>query len=320
MKILQSAINALQLEIEALQAMQERMDNNVVDAVNLLLNTNGRVIFTGMGKAGHVARKLAATFSSTGTPSIFMHPGEAYHGDLGVVTKNDLAIMISNSGETEEVVKLIPCLKRYNVSIISLTGNINSTMAQHSDVVLDTHVAREACPLNCAPTSSTTTAIAMGDAIACALIEARGFKAEDFAVFHPGGSLGARLLLKISDIMLPFSEAPTVLTNAPIHEAIIAISKGRIGSVFVVDENRIVKGILTDGDLRRLLESGSTDFNDPVSKVSNLDPKTVRSSEMAASVLNQMEQAKISVVPVIKEDQTLLGAIHVHMLLAAGIV
>lgn len=319
MNILQSAVDALQLEIEALQDMQTRMDNNVVDAVNLLLNTNGRVIFTGMGKAGHIARKLAATFSSTGTPSIFMHPGEAYHGDLGVVTKNDLAIMISNSGETEEVVKLIPCLKRYNVPIISLTGNVTSTMAQHSDVVLDTHVSREACPLNCAPTSSTTTAIAMGDALACALVEAREFKKEDFAFFHPGGSLGARLLTKVSDLMLPLSETPVVPPSCSIRETILAMSKGSIGAVFIVNGNKTVDGILTDGDLRRLLETGDLDLNLPIEEVINYSPKTIAISEMAAAALNQMEEMKISVLPVVADDNSLQGAVQVHMLLKAGI-
>lgn len=315
MAILDDVKDALDLEIKALQQMEARLDDNVVRAVSLLLSTKGRVIFTGMGKAGHVARKLAATFSSTGTPSIFLHPGEAYHGDLGVVTRNDTAVVISNSGETEEVVKLLPCFKRYNVPVISLTGNIRSTLAANSDVALDTGVEREACPLNCAPTSSTTTAIAMGDAIACALVKARGFREEDFAVFHPGGSLGARLLLRVRDVMIPLDQTPTVPPATPLKEAIVAMSQGSIGSVFIVNGKRTVDGIFTDGDLRRLLQDGDCDLSQPIENVANLSPQSINDDVMAASALSRMEEKKISVLPVVGSDGEIVGSLQLHMLL-----
>lgn len=318
MAILDDVKDALDLEIKALQQMEARLDDNVVRAVSLLLSTKGRVIFTGMGKAGHVARKLAATFSSTGTPSIFLHPGEAYHGDLGVVTRNDTAVVISNSGETEEVVKLLPCFKRYNVPVISLTGNIRSTLAANSDVALDTGVEREACPLNCAPTSSTTTAIAMGDAIACALVKARGFREEDFAVFHPGGSLGARLLLRVRDVMIPLDQTPTVPPATPLKEAIVAMSQGSIGSVFIVNGKRTVDGIFTDGDLRRLLQDGDCDLSQPIENVANLSPQSINDDVMAASALSRMEEKKISVLPVVGNDGEIVGSLQLHMLLRGG--
>ncbi|XPV75030.1 MAG: KpsF/GutQ family sugar-phosphate isomerase [Desulfovibrio sp.] len=319
MGILADVERVLSLEIEALQQMRNRLDESVVQAVSLLLGVKGRVIFTGMGKAGHVARKLAATFSSTGTPAIFMHPGEAYHGDLGIVNRNDIAIILSNSGETEEVVKLVPCLKRFNVSVIALTGNLKSSLAKGSDIVLDTGVEREACPLNCAPTSSTTTAMAMGDALACALITARGFKKEDFAVFHPGGSLGSQLLLRVFELMMPAEDAPIVSPSESIQNAIVAMSSGRVGAVFVLNEEKRLEGVFTDGDLRRMLERGDVDLKESISKVMSLNPTSVDSDQLAAEAMGLMEEKKISVLPVIDEKKCLAGVLQIHMLLEAGI-
>jgi arabinose-5-phosphate isomerase len=272
-----------------------------------------------MGKAGHIARKLAATFSSTGTPSIFLHPAEAYHGDLGIVTRDDLAIIISNSGETEEVVRLLPCFKRFQVPILALTGNIESTVAKSSDVALDTGVIREACPLNCAPTSSTTTALAMGDALACALVKAKGFREEDFAAFHPGGSLGAKLLLRVSDLMLPFAQTPSIPFGGSFRDALLSITEGQIGAVFIVDGNGGLEGILTDGDVRRLLQKGNIDLNRKIMDVATKAPLVVSSKEMAATALGIMEANQISSLPVIDTDGHLQGALQIHMLLQAGI-
>lgn len=318
MGILNDVIEALGFEILALQQMTKKLDESVVKAVSLILSSRGRVIFTGMGKAGHIARKLSATFSSTGTPSIFMHPGEAYHGDLGVVTRNDLAIIISNSGETEEVIKLLPCFKRFKVPIVSFTGALNSTLAKNSEIVLDTGVEREACPLNCAPTSSTTTAIAMGDAIACALVKARGFKKEDFAIFHPGGSLGSKLLLRVSDLMIPLSQTPVVRPSSTIQDAIVAVSSGRVGAVFIVNGVRLVEGIFTDGDLRRFLQRGNADLSMDIVDVMTKEPMSIHADKLAAAAMVLMEEKKVSVLPVVDEEK-LCGVLHIHTLLSTGI-
>lgn len=320
MSILHDVRAALLQEIQALQAMADKVGDEAIGAVELLKDVKGRVIFTGMGKAGHVARKLAATFSSTGTPSLFMHPGEAYHGDLGIITGNDIAVILSNSGETEEVIRLLPCFKRFQVPCIALTGNTKSTLARNSDVVLDTGVAREACPLNCAPTSSTTTAMAMGDALACALITARGFKQEDFALFHPGGTLGVKLLATVDEFMAPYEESPIVSPQTSLREAVVTITEKRMGAVVAVDGDAHVVGIFTDGDLRRLLFRGETDLDVPVADVMTKTPATTSPDTLAAGAVAEMERRKITVLPVTDGEGKLLGCVQLHKLLEAGIV
>jgi arabinose-5-phosphate isomerase len=320
MTILDDVREALRLEIEALQHMAENVGEEVGAAVELLLDVKGRVIFTGMGKAGHVARKLAATFSSTGTPSLFMHPGEAYHGDLGIITGKDVAVILSNSGETEEVIRLLPCFKRFQVPCIALTGNAGSTLARNCDVVLNTGVEREACPLNCAPTSSTTTAMAMGDALACALITARGFKQEDFALFHPGGTLGVKLLATVDEFMAGFDASPVVSPETSLREAVVIITEKRMGAVVAVDDARKVVGIFTDGDLRRLLFHGETDLHVPVKEVMTSRPAVTAPDVLAAGAVAEMERRKITVLPVVDEDGRLLGCVQLHKLLEAGLV
>ncbi|WP_027179400.1 KpsF/GutQ family sugar-phosphate isomerase [Maridesulfovibrio bastinii] len=318
MSILNDVNKALENEIQALRQMQSRLDEEVVAAVSLLLSCRGRVIFTGMGKAGHIARKIAATFSSTGTPSIFMHPGEAYHGDLGVITSSDLAIILSNSGETDEVVKLIPCFLQFGIKCIALTGNTQSTLAKNSDIVLDTGVEREACPLNCAPTSSTTTALVMGDALACALIKAKGFTKADFARFHPGGSLGFRLLTKVKDVMPPFEETPVVNSGQTVREAIFQMSSKGLGVVLIIKNNKLL-GIFTDGDLRRILEKGNcTKLDSPINEVMTAAPRTIGPNLLAAQAFSIMEKFRITILPVVNDKGNVLGCLQLHRLLNKG--
>lgn len=310
---------ALELEIQALKQMQARLDESVIAAINLLLSCQGRVIFTGMGKAGHIARKIAATFSSTGTPSIFVHPGEAHHGDLGVITSKDLAIILSNSGETEEVVRLLPCFRQFGIKCIALTGTPQSSLAKNSDIVLDTGVKREACPLNCAPTSSTTTALVMGDALACALIKAKGITETDFARFHPGGSLGFRLLTKVKDAMSSFEDTPIVDPKCSIREAIFQMSNKRLGVVLILEEGKL-KGIFTDGDLRRVLEKGKgTSLESPIGDVMTTTPRTTGPDMLAAQAFSIMEEHHITVLPVINDDGKTLGCLQIHRLIGKGI-
>ncbi|KUG28820.1 arabinose 5-phosphate isomerase [hydrocarbon metagenome] len=316
--ILGTVREALAIEIDALRTMHARLDGRVEEAVRFLLEATGRVIFTGMGKAGHVARKLAATFSSTGTPAIFLHPGEAYHGDLGVIGRSDVAVILSNSGETEEILKLLPPLRRFRVRIIALTGNVHSTLGTNSDVVLDTGVAREACPLNCAPTASTITAMALGDALACALVKAKGFRREDFAMFHPGGSLGSRLLLHVRDVITPLSETPIIRGDMSLRDAVVAITNGRIGAVLIVNAQEELCGIFTDGDLRRLMQSETFDLGTHVAEVMTQQPLTIEKDKLAVEALVLMNERKISVLPVLKAGD-IAGAVQIHSLLKHGL-
>jgi arabinose-5-phosphate isomerase len=295
-------------------------NEDFIRAVEIIHNSKGRVVITGIGKSGLVGRKIAATLASTGTPSFFMHPAEASHGDLGMVTEDDVVIAISNSGETEEILRLIPYLKYFNVKIIALTGNPQSTLAKQADVVLDVSVKEEACPFGFIPTASTTVTMAMGDAIAVALIMLNGFKKEDFAVFHPGGSLGRRMLTKVKDLMHTGEEVPVAYPDTLMLDAVLEISSKRLGVVVIVDENKRILGIITDGDVRRGVHRwGKELFELKASQIMTKNPKTINEEELAAVALSTMQKYSITSLVVPANDGTLKGLIHIHDILKKGI-
>lgn len=317
---LASARHTLQLEIEALQEVLAQLDQDFAAACELILNCQGRVIVTGMGKSGHIGHKIAATLASTGTPSFFMHPGEASHGDLGMVTRSDLVLALSNSGETHEVTSLLPLLKRLGIAIIGLTGAPSSTLAQEANVHLNAAISREACPLNLAPTSSTTAALALGDALAIALLQARGFGPDDFALSHPGGSLGRKLLLRVSDIMHSGAALPAVLNSASLREALLEMTQKGLGFTCIVNEQHKLLGVYTDGDLRRTLDQ-DRDLRDlKVSDVMTQGSKHIQADLLAAEAVLLMEENKISALPVLDANQTVVGALNMHDLLKAGVI
>ncbi len=315
------AKRVISLEAQELLRMQERLGEEIYEAVEILYNCKGRVVVTGMGKSGIIARKIAATLASTGTPSLFLHPAEGIHGDLGMVMREDAVIALSNSGETPEVINLLPSIKRLGIPLVALTGNPNSTLAKRSDVVLDTGVSQEACPLGIVPTASTTSALAMGDALAVVLLERRGFKKEDFALFHPGGSLGKRLLLTVEDLMHKGEEIPKVNLSTPLKEAIIEISSKRLGITTVLDEEEVVRGVITDGDLRRIIErEGEGMFGLAAGDVMTRNPKTITKEALAAKALNIMEKHSITALVVVDPKGRPEGLLHMHDILKAGVV
>jgi len=320
MSSIEFAKKVLRHEAKAIQGAVPKIGRNFDKAVQLVMQTDGRVIVTGMGKAGLIGRKIAATFASTGTPSFFMHPAEAIHGDLGMVTKQDLILAISNSGETEEIARLLRTIKKFGVTLIAMTGKVKSELGRNADVVLDISITREACPLNLAPTASTTVALAVGDALALALQRKKNFKAEDFALFHPGGSLGKKLLT-VKDIMRKGKASPKVSEKTAVNKVLIKITQARAGSCSVVDKHGKLKGIFTDGDLRRHLESGRQDFlSQPVGKVATLRPASIRQDKLAAEALNLLREKKIDELPVVDEKGKVVGVLDVQDLLKAGIV
>jgi arabinose-5-phosphate isomerase len=288
--------------------------------VHAILKVTGRVVVMGMGKSGHVGRKITATLASTGTPAMFVHPAEASHGDLGMVKDTDLVIAISNSGESDELAAILPVLKRQGVPLVALTGGAQSTLANHADIVLNTGVLKEACPLNLAPTASTTAQMAMGDALAVALLDARGFKAEDFARSHPGGSLGRRLLTHVSDVMRSGSDVPSVLPTASFSDLMREMSAKGLGSSAIVDTHQKVLGIFTDGDLRRLIETGADMRQLTAQQVMHANPRTVRASALAAEAAELMELYRITSVLVVDEQGTLCGAINTNDLMRAKVI
>ncbi|HIJ84852.1 MAG: KpsF/GutQ family protein [Magnetococcales bacterium] len=324
--MLEVARRTLHLESQAIQAMADRLDGRFEVAVDLLLACRGRVVVTGMGKSGLIGQKIAATLSSTGTPALFLHPAEGSHGDLGMLTRQDCAIALSNSGETAEVVAIMPVVKRLGIPLIGLLGRINSTLAKMSDVVLDVSVAREACPLGLAPTSSTTAALAMGDALAVSLLEKRGFNADQFALFHPGGSLGKKLLLKVADLMHTGSQIPLVPEHESGREAILEMTAKRFGMTGVVNRAGALVGIITDGDLRRHLERGSSLLTQKAGELMTANPKTIAPEALAAEALHRMEEKKITTLFVCSESGdndnlgAVVGVIHLHDLLQAGLM
>jgi arabinose-5-phosphate isomerase len=319
--ILDIAKKVLRTEAEAVSALIEKLNSNFEHAVNLIYESKGRVVVSGMGKSGLVGKKIAATLASTGTPAFFLHPAEASHGDLGMVTERDIIISISNSGETAELVGLIPFLKRFRVKLISMTGNPSSTLAKASDVSLDISVKEEACPMGIVPTASTTATMAMGDAIAVALLVKRGLNENDFAFFHPGGSIGKKLFIKVKDLMHTGDLLPVVSLDTPISRAVIEMSSKRLGHAIVIDKNGRISGILTDGDVRRGLEKWAGKlFELATGEVMTKNPKTITSEELAATALSILEKNSITALIVPDEKERPVGIIHLHDILRQGIV
>ncbi|MDR9438331.1 MAG: KpsF/GutQ family sugar-phosphate isomerase [Halomonas sp.] len=316
----ESARRTLELEQQAIAALAGRLDDAFDHACELILACRGRVVVTGMGKSGHVAGKIAATLASTGTPAFFVHPGEASHGDLGMITPGDVVLALSNSGETAEVTALLPLLKRMGTPLISMTGRPGSTLARHAEAHLDAGVEREACPLDLAPTSSTTAALALGDALAVALLESRGFTAEQFALSHPGGSLGKRLLLRVADLMHEGDRLPRVDLGSPLRDALLEITRQGLGFTCVVDADGRLAGVYTDGDLRRTLDQHSDLSGLAVDDVMTRPGKRVAPDTLAAEVVRIMEDNRISALAVVDADGRPVGALHMHDLLASGVI
>lgn len=314
------ALQAIRIERDAISALENRIDDHFIRACEVIMECKGRVVVTGMGKSGHIGHKIAATLASTGTPSFFVHPGEASHGDMGMITSQDVVIAISNSGNTSEVVTILPLIKRMGAPLISMTGNPNSTLAKEAAANLDVSVEAEACPLGLAPTSSTTATLVMGDALAVALLEARGFSAEDFAFSHPGGSLGRKLLLRVTDIMHTGDRIPIVNEGTTLSGALLEISRKGLGMTTVVNDTGAMTGIFTDGDLRRTLDKSIDVHTTPMRDVMTRNGRTIQPDQLAAEALNIMEGLKISALPVTDENGALVGAINMHDLLRAGVI
>ncbi len=319
-ELLALAVRVLDIESRAVQRLKERLDGTFAAACELCLRTSGRVVVTGMGKSGHIGRKIAATLASTGTPAFFMHPAEASHGDLGMITAQDLLLAVSYSGETQEVVTILPLVKRMGAKLLSMTGKPGSTLARAADVHLDVGVDEEACPLNLAPTASTTATLAMGDALAVALLESRGFTAEDFARSHPSGSLGRRLLLRVSDVMHTGEGIPAVREHVRLSEGLVEMSRKGLGMTAVVDDANRILGIFTDGDLRRALDAGVDVHTTEMHAVMHRGSKTVMPGMLAAEAMHLLEEHKITGLLVADPENRLVGALNVHDLFRAGIV
>lgn len=315
-----SGRRTVDLECRAIDALHNSIDNHFVNACQYMLACTGRVIVVGMGKSGHIGRKIAATLASTGTPSFFVHPAEASHGDMGMITRNDIVLALSHSGNTSEVVTLIPLLKRLGVPLISMTGNNTSTLACASDVHLDVSVDREACPLNLSPTSSTTVTLVMGDALAISLLEARGFTAEDFAFSHPGGTLGRRLLLKVSDIMRTGDRIPIVREGTSLVQTLMEITGKGLGITAICNDRQQIIGVFTDGDLRRTLDQNIDPRNCIIDDVMTRNCKTIQEHILAAEALHIMDECKINALICVDENRHVIGAVNMHDLLQAGVV
>lgn len=318
--LLGSARRSLHIEAQAVQQLQARLDSNFVAACRLCLACQGRVVVTGMGKSGHIAGKIAATLASTGTPAFFMHPAEAGHGDLGMITRTDVVLAISNSGETPELVFLLTHLKRLGVPLLVLVGKVDSTLGRAAHVAIDVSVPEEACPLNLAPTASTTATLAMGDALAVSLLEARGFTKQDFARSHPGGSLGRKVLVHVADLMRVGETIPRVAPDALLSEGLNEISRKGLGMTVVVDRDDLIVGVFTDGDLRRALDKQIDVRKTPISAVMTRNGKTIGPRELAAAAVHLMEVHRITALPVADERGRLVGALNVHDLFRAGIM
>lgn len=314
------ARDVLQTEAAAVGALIDRLDETFVRALDLILCCNGRVVVSGIGKSGHVGRKIASTLASTGTPSFFVHPAEASHGDLGMITRQDVLLALSYSGESEELLTIIPLIKRQGAGLIAITGNPQSTLAREADAHLNAHVAKEACPLNLAPTASTTATLALGDALAVALLDARGFKAEDFARSHPGGSLGRRLLTYVRDVMQSGDRIPAVPLEAPLTDAILEISRKGMGMTAVVDAQRKVLGIFTDGDLRRAIERGIDLRGARIADLMTQSPLNIGADELAVEAVELMERRRINQLLVVDAAGTLIGALNMHDLFQAKVI
>jgi len=318
-KIIEKAKNVIRIEAEAVSKLESRINSSFIEAVETIYKSKGRTIVTGMGKSGIIARKIVATMNSTGTPAIFLHASDAVHGDLGIVRKEDVVVCISKSGDTPEVQQLIPMFKRIGVPIISLVGNVNSKLAQSSDIVLDASVTEEACPLDLAPTASTAVSLALGDALAIALLDQREFSVEEFAMYHPGGNLGKRLILKIEEIMVSGDSVPKVKLSTPLKDVIIEITSKRLGATCVVGEDGKLKGVVTDGDLRRMLQKTTDVANLTAENVMTKNPKVIRHHSLAAIAIQEMESFNITQLIVVDESYKPVGMVHLHDLVKAGL-
>ena len=310
----------LETESAAVEALKSRIDDDFVRACHYMLDCEGRVVVIGMGKSGHIGSKIAATLASTGTPAFFVHPGEASHGDLGMITATDVVLALSNSGETGEIITILPIIKRLKVPLIAMTGNPESTLAREATASITVRVAKEACPLDLAPTASTTAALAMGDALAIALLESRGFTEEDFARSHPGGALGRRLLLLIDDLMHTGNAMPVVQPDTPLSNALMEMTRKGLGMTAVVDSAGQLTGVFTDGDLRRAIDHKIDVHEASVSDVMTTDCKTIHPGMLAAEALQIMDSTKINALPVVNDNNELVGALNMHDLLRAGVV
>ncbi len=319
-RLIQAATEVLNTEARAINDLVGRIDDHFVQASQRILDCNGHLIVTGMGKSGHIGHKIAATLASTGTPAFFVHPAEASHGDLGMIRSDDLLLALSNSGETEEVLKLLPVIKRLGIGLIAMTGNPESTLAKHADIHLDTSVDQEACPLGLAPTASTSAQLALGDALAVALLDARGFTAEDFARSHPGGKLGRQLLLSIADVMHAGDDLPRVHDQASLAEAIVEMTRSRLGMCAVLDTEGNLLGVVTDGDLRRHVDELDDIRSLPVRRIMTANPRTISPDELAARAVAIMQDHRIQGLLVVDEHQQLVGALNFQDLLQAGVV
>ena len=317
---IESARRTIAIERQAVEQLEHRIDDSFSKAVDLLASVDGRVIVSGMGKSGHIGNKIAATLASTGTPAQFVHPAEAYHGDMGMVTRSDAALLMSNSGTTSEITALLPLVKRLGIPIIAMTGNASSTLATAADVHLNIGVSEEACPLDLAPTASTTANLVMGDALAIALLEQRGFTAEDFAFTHPGGALGRRLLTRVSDVLVTGNDVPRVTTGTSLADALMEISAKGLGMSTVIDGNGHLLGIFTDGDLRRALEQNHDLSTTQVGSVMSSGAKTIDANALAAEAVTRMENDSISALIVVDEHSKVTGVVQLLALLKAGVV
>ena len=320
--MIETARRVLQIEADAVLALQSRIDGTFTQAVKMILDCRGKVVVTGMGKSGLICQKVAATMASTGTPTFFLHPAEGIHGDLGMLSKGDVVIAVSYSGETEEVNRILPVIKRMGLPLITMSGNQHSTLGIAGDVHLDISVAEEACPLGLAPTASTTATLAMGDALAVALLDARGFKEEDFALFHPGGALGKRLLLRVEDLMHVGDAIPLVATETLLRDALFEITSKKMGVTGIVDAQDSLVGVFTDGDLRRIMQHGLECFQQPIQQVMSTNPKRILRKNLAAKALQIMEAHSITSLFVFADDQGTIpvGIVHLHDLLKSGVV
>lgn len=314
------AREVLLIESRELESIANRLDQRFIDAVKLILQCHGRIVVSGMGKSGHIGRKIASTFASTGSPAFFVHPGEASHGDLGMITADDLVIALSNSGESDELLAILPVIKRLGAKVISITGHPASTLARESDIHLDAHVSQEACPLGLAPTASTTAMLALGDALAVTVLDHRGFSAEDFARSHPGGSLGRRLLIHVSDIMRKDAAIPTIRADASLSDGLLEMSRKGLGMTAIVNDAGQVIGIFTDGDLRRTFESGVSITGTRMQDVMHANPCTITPERLAVEAVEMMEHRKINGLLVVDQQGTLVGALNMLDLLTAKVI
>jgi len=319
-ELIKSAQRTIRLELEAIGELLPRIDSNFVRACELILTSKGRVVVVGMGKSGHIGNKIAATLASTGTTAFFVHPAEASHGDMGMITRDDVVLALSNSGSTAEIITLLPLIKRLGITLISMTGNPDSALAKAAEVNLDARVSQEACPLNLAPTSSTTASLVLGDALAIALLEARGFTAEDFAFSHPGGALGRRLLLKVENVMHAGASLPSVQRGTSLRDALLEMTQKGLGMTVVTETDGRLAGVFTDGDLRRTLDRGIDVRQSKIDDVMTVHGKTARAEMLAAEALKIMEDHKISGLVVVDNDDRPIGALNMHDLLRAGVM